>query len=269
MAFELDFHSLGNPDSSVSVAFVPWDTELFGIPVHELRFDEEYARLGGIVAQWLSDLDRRQGCLVCAKVDEQAVPLLEILANDGFYPVSTVLELESVLAKAIGVTLAPTVPAHLRRAVMADLPAIGTIASSAFWSDRFHLDPNLSSEKASLRYVTWVESAFVAEEPVFVFERDDTGDVVGFYHVRPLSEDKVDLTLGAIDPSLTGRGLGTALFHSTMLACMDLGFEIAQTRIAARNLAVLNVFSRLQWSFCGTKTALHWYEAPADGGRAL
>lgn len=265
MAFELEFRPFPETGGPLSYALVPWDSELFGLPVYELRFLDEGADDAGVVARWLSGMDPEADALVCTKVDQRAVPLLESLAGDRFYPVETVLELEGALDEANYTPVARSLPVLLRPAVEADLPAMSAVAGSAFWSDRFHLDPNLSDAAADRRYVRWVESAMAAGESVFAYERTDSGAVIGFYHVRPASADTVDLMLMALDPTLTGLGLGTELYKSGMRECARMGFVTAQTRVAACNLASLNTFMRLGLSVRGVKTALHRY-IPASRG---
>jgi L-amino acid N-acyltransferase YncA len=265
MSFELKLQTYPDSKGPIRFAPVPWDSDVFGIPVYEARFSAEEPCPADLVAAWLSSLDAGSPCLVCTKVDQQAVPLLEALAINRFYPVEAVLELEGSLAKANTITRAPRVPARLRPATAADLPAFTAIAASAFWSDRFHLDPNLSNDAADQRYVGWIERAFADGDPVFAFEREDGGAVVGFYHVRAVSDERVDLMLAAIDPSLTGLGLGAALYQSMMFECVRMGFKTAQTRIVARNLPVLNIFSRLNYSFSGATMALHRYGSSAEG----
>jgi L-amino acid N-acyltransferase YncA len=265
MSFELDFRPFPDAGGPLSVALVPWDSEEFGFPVYELRFADDTDPPAAALAEWLSGLDRSAPSLVCTKVDQQAVPLLIALVANGFYPVETVLELEGVVADAGPVAGVAGAIAHLRPATEADLPAMRAIAGSAFWSDRFHLDPNLSDEAADRRYVTWVERALAAGEPIFAYERESDGVVIGFYHIRPVSSETADLMLMALDPGVVGRGLGAGLYRAGLNECARMGCTTARTRVAACNLASLNIFLRLGFTVRGAKTALHRFSAAARG----
>jgi RimJ/RimL family protein N-acetyltransferase len=264
MDFRLDFHRYPAPMGPLSIALVPWDSLLFGFPVHEMRFADDSERSAGPVAEWLSGVDPSSACLVCAKVDQAAVSLAVALAAHGFYPVETVLELEGSVGGVSPEEGSSGSPAHLRPAVEADLPALRSIAGSAFWSDRFHLDPNLSDEAADRRYVGWVDEAWKAGEPLFAYMREDDGAVIGFYHIRPVSSDAADLMLMALDPSVIGLGLGTRLYRSGLGECARMGLTNATTRVSACNLASLNIFLRLGFTVRSARTALHRFE-PACG----
>jgi len=257
-SFELDFRSFPDADGCIAYALVPWDSEEFGFPVYELRIAEPSSFTTDVVRSWLHQLDSAGGCLVSAKVDQQSVSTIRSLASNGFYPVETVLEVEGELPTIGAVAITSAIPVRLRRATEADMDAMTSIAARAFWSDRFHLDPNLPSNAADERYVRWIRRAFQDQELLYAYERTDERAVIGFYHVRVVSRGRVDLMLAAVDPALSGRGLGSALYLSMMRECVGLGFTEARTRIVARNLPVLNIFSRLRFRFVGATTTLHW-----------
>lgn len=261
--FELTFLADDRHADAVQYALVPWDTESFGFPVYELRLDERADLDVGDLAEFLQRFDTPEGSLVCVKVDQGSVPLLYVLAMNGFYPVETMLEVEGDLAFAATLPREAKIPVRLRPATRDDLPVMTRIASEAFWSDRFHLDPNLSDDAADERYARWVIRAFESDDQLFAYERTDSSEVIGFYQVREVSPDRVDLTLAAVDPSLTGLGLGSVLYRSVIAECAAQGYVTAQTRIVARNLPVLNIFSAMRFSFRCAQTSLHRFCAPA------
>jgi GNAT superfamily N-acetyltransferase len=267
-AFEMEFRSVPGTNA-LRYALVPWDSELFGFPVYELRVEDSPPSSAEAIRGWLGKLDCERGCLVCAKVDHRAVPWLELLSRSGFYPVETMLEAERSLTE-VDATLNPPPPGvRWRRATAADSEALQRIAGSAFWADRFHLDHHLSSELADERYVRWIRGAIESGETVFVYEMDDVDAPIGFHLVRPVSDKRIDLTLVAMDSSFAGRGLGPALYQSVVLECAQMGYSTAQMRIVARNLPALNILSRLGFSFRSATESMHWYSPglskdPAD-----
>lgn len=262
VAFSMDFQPLPGAVEMATYARVPWDSESFGFPVYELSVDETAAPDAVAIARGLASLDDGDASLVCTKVDQQAVPLLCALAQNGFYPVETVLEVEGELAYAATLPRQAKIPVRLRPAQVADLPEMIRIASAAFWSDRFHLDPNLSNDAADERYARWVERAFDSDDLLFAYERTDESAIIGFYQVRKVADHMVDLTLAAVDPTLTGLGLGSVLYRTVMAECVAMGYTTAQSRIVARNLPVLNIFSAMRFAFQGAQTSLHRFRAP-------
>ena len=80
-----------------------------------------------------------------------------------------------------------------------------------------------------------------------------------------MNEELVDLTLVAIDPRIRGMGFGTALYRLTMLECLARGYSHGQTRIVARNLPAVNLYSRLSFTFSAAFTTMHWYRAGSAG----
>jgi len=262
--FSLDFHPLSTEVDGITCALVPWDSEAFGLPVYELRIDETATLSARDVSLGLSSLDDKRGSLVCTKVDQLSVPLLCTLAETGFYSVETVIEIQGELAYGARLPRTAKIPVRLRIADEADMPEMVRIASTAFWSDRFHLDPNLSNAAADTRYARWVERAFSSNDLLFAYERTDESAIIGFYHVRKVDEACVDLVLAGIDPSLKGLGLGAVLYQLAVADCLHRGFHFAQTRVVARNLAVLNIFAAMRFSFRGALTSLHRFSSPMD-----
>lgn len=265
-ALTLDFAPLPGV-AGAAYALVPWDTSSFGFPVYELRLDETDVSASAL-RSGLAHLEGREGSLVVTKVDQQDVPLLHELAANGFYPVETMLELEGDLAYPASLPRESGIPVRLRRAQAEDLAGIKHIAAAAFWSDRFHLDPNLSSAAADERYERWVERAFEAQELLLAFERTDDGSLIGFYHLRAVDGETVDLTLAALDPGMAGKGLGRVLYLSAMEFAAGMGFVRAQTRLVARNLPVMNIFARCGFSFRSAVTSLHRFRPPGSASVA-
>ena len=259
-AFVLDFQPLPGAVNAASLAVVPWDSEILSIRVYELQIEDGApTSTAGAIGEWLDQLQHGSPCLVHTAVDQRDVSVLEMLASSGFYPVETALALEMDLASVRTPAAVGRAPVQLRRATDPDLDRLCRIAATGFWADRFHLDPNLSDDAANRRYVRWLQRAYEDGETLFTYERADTGRVIGFYLVRPVTEALADLTLVALDPAEVGRGLGSVLYRLVLDECAAMGFLRAQTRTVAHNLPALNILTALGFAVTSARIGMHWH----------
>jgi RimJ/RimL family protein N-acetyltransferase len=258
--FTLEFLTYQVENATIRYAPVAWDTETFGFPVYELRLRELELSTPQLIRSWLETLPKEKGCLVFAKLDQQNVRSIQALVGNGFYPVETVLEVEGNVSRVSAGRASAR--ARMRPATPDDVRRLAEIARKAFWSDRFHIDPNVPNDAADARYAQWVTDAIQDGEWVSVLEADDDNRIIGFYHLRTVSSDRVDLSLIALDPLVSGRGIGRTLYDAMIEESACMGFESVSTRIAARNLPALNTLAHLGFSFRGALTSLHWFAVP-------
>jgi len=266
MSFTLNFESFPPPGGPLRFAVVPWDTELYGFPVYELRVEE--ADPGPVREQlrpWLTTLGTDRPTLVYVKIPTRAVAMAQALTAHGFYPVETAIEIALTLARMTPITGRKLPGITLRPAVAADLPKIMTIARGGFTADRLHVDPNLPSEAADRRFAEWVERGFHAGEMVFAYEDQKAGQLIGFYHVRATGPTAVDLSLAAVDRPFQRSGLGALMYQAVLEECRSLGYQLASTRISINNIDVLNLFARLGCDVLNAVLTLHHISAGRSG----
>jgi ribosomal protein S18 acetylase RimI-like enzyme len=255
MSFALTVESFPSPDGPLRWTHVPWDSELFGFPVYELRTpDAPAAQLDA----WLAERSAAGACLVWCKVPLAGVAGARTLVTRGFYPVETMVDLYRRLD---GFT--PLIERHepalrLRPAGEHDLPAIVELGGNAFRLDRFHLDPYLPSERADERFRQWVRRGFAAGEPVFVYEDVRRPALLGFFHVRAGEQQSVDLSLAAVQPAYRAAGIGVLMYQAVLAECRARGYRSAFTRVSVANLDVLNTFIRLGFTARRPVVTLHW-----------
>jgi RimJ/RimL family protein N-acetyltransferase len=258
--FVLDFQPLPGATNAARYAAVPWDSEILGIRVYELQLGGDVpASAEGTIRDWLEELRRGDACLVHAAVDQTHVSALELLAANGFYPVESALALEMGLASVRSPAPGGHPNVRLRPTAGPDVDRLCRIAATAFWADRFHLDPHVSDDAANRRYFRWLQRAYEEGETLFTYERTDTGEAIGFYLVRPVTDALVDLTLVALDPTETGRGLGSVLYRLVLDECAAMGFLRAQTRTVAHNLPALNILTALGFAVTSARIGMHWH----------
>jgi L-amino acid N-acyltransferase YncA len=267
MPFILNFIEYPQPEGLFCYARVPWDSDLFGFPIYELRITHAGAGdMAKALQEWLASLPATQNCLVYNKVNTAHVSLLGAVTECGFYPMETILDLSARLVSALPPLAWPFDSLVLRHANREDLTAISRIARNSFRTDRFHLDPNLDPERADERYARWVARAFDDGEIVLALEDRRAQRLVGFYHLRETVRATVDLALLAIDPACHRRGLGTAMSRAAMELCRMRGYRSIVTRVSTNNLASLNLHTRLGFSIVGAVMTMHWFR-PGEADR--
>jgi ribosomal protein S18 acetylase RimI-like enzyme len=260
VSFALSFRRFPDESGAVEVARVPWDSEIFELPVHELRFSGgPSGAVGPHLRALLEETARERPNLIVAKVPLGSTALSIALAEAGFYAVETMVELALPLARYRPAVDRLPAGLRLRAAKAEDLEGLAAIARTTFHADRFHLDPNLPSDKADLRYERWLRRGFAAGDPVFAFEDGKRGRLLGFFHVRLDGERQVDLSLAGLEPSARRIGLGVFLYQAVLEECRARGLQTAITRVSVNNLDVVNLFMRLGFSARSPSVVLHRY----------
>lgn len=262
MAFTLSFQQFPNANGPLAYAQVPWDTELFGFPIYELRSadiapDQLQTHLPDLLAQ----LPTETNCMVVTKIQPSAVETAQVLSASGFYPVETLLEFYLGLSRLTPIVERESTTGRFRLATAADLPRVKEIARTAFYTDRFHLDKNLSSEKADLRYERWIENSFKAGESIFLWEDMRRNEVVGFVQGRDTAPHTIDTSLGAIDKNAHNSGAGVLLYQNVFVHCKAHGYKQATTRISINNLSSIKPMVRLGFTMRHAVMTLHWFRA--------
>jgi L-amino acid N-acyltransferase YncA len=263
MKFQVRFENFPSPDGLLRHGLLPWDTETFGFPVHEIQIpDDALAALDQHLPQLCNCLSRTRPALLVCKVPLAAVAKPgRSLSRHGFYVVETLIEVHMALAQVKPFAPRLTQDLSLRQARPEDLPALVRMAQHAFRKDRFHADPNLSQASADRRFEAWVRRGLQAQDPVFIVEARGSSGALGFFHVREATgaQKTVDLSLAAVDPSYQKTGLGVLLYQMVLLECGTKGFEFAESRVSVANGDVLNLFTRLGFSLRNPVVTFHCY----------
>lgn len=241
----------------LTAALVPWDTEVFGYAVAELRpflhTPSGSVRLSfAQLAEWRdrAGVELMYCRLPCASLQESM-----LLEEHGF--------------RFVEVVLHPTIPNLQDRALKSptfsvtvaepdDLEAIANIAELAFGYERYHADPRMDSARASARYGRWVRSTI--EQPTYSLLKISSveDELVAFFAVEETGPSQLAWRLTAVAPEFQGRGMGAGIWSSVLQYHQTRGFESVVTTIASRNVPVLNLYSRLQFRFEPPEMTFHW-----------
>ena len=209
----------------------PWDTAAFGMPTWELT---EY-----------SEAALQQAAQTAGHHTIRVDPLADkrLLHENHFYYCDTLIEPRCNVARLRQVQ-------HPDATISKDIDAelVMAICHGAFTHGRFHRDFNLSKAAADLRYDNWLKQLLEARQVYGLYWQGRLAGFIGY------SADS--LVLHALAEQQ--RGKGRAKFWWSAV-CRELlaDYEEVHSSISAANLAVLNLYASLGFSFNNPKDIYH------------
>lgn len=234
---------------------ISWDSELLGYPVGEIILLEleggadsqcEFARFNS----WVKDGD--YGMISC-RLPHQKLYESQLLERNDFRFIEMVLHPTIMNLQDIHIENQGLVVSSIDAV---DIPLIGEIAAKAFSYERFHVDPYLNSDFGNSRYKRWVENSQSSDTQQLLKATLD-GKIIGFFLVE-YRKDLVYWHLTAMSPEYQGRGLGVRVWAAMMIRHQRDGFNQILTTISARNVPVLNLYSKLNFRFMPPEMTFHW-----------
>lgn len=139
-----------------------------------------------------------------------------------------------------------------------EVEVVAQEAQNCFGSERFHIDPRISSASASLRYGNWIRSSYAAPNHQLLGVRREDGELVAFFLSESTDTETVFWRLTAVLPHLQGRGYGISAWEAVLGHHQLAGVRHVMTTISARNTRVLNLYSHLRSRFDPPETTYHW-----------
>jgi len=203
---------------------VPWDTEAFGMPVWELASYSEAAL--------------RQAAQIAGHHTIKVDPLSDkrLLHEYGFYYCDTLIE---PYCNAVRLRTVQHPDATISKRVDAGQALL--IGHGAFAHGRFHRDFNISKADADLRYDNWLKQLLEKEQ---VFGLYWQGALAGF-----IGHNGNSLVLHALAENYRSKGLSKYWWSAVCAELLAAGHDEVRSSISASNLAVLNLYSSLGFSF--------------------
>jgi len=236
---------------------VQWDSDVLGSSVGELY---KFEVLDGKLSQrgfdkfkiWI--YDNNYSMISCRLPHDK---LLEscLLEKNGFRFIETVLH------PTINDLQKLTIAEHESELAVSsvlenEVPLIADIAASVFKYERFHVDPFLSSNLGDIRYKQWIENCFLYEKQELL-KVTLNGSIVAFFLVES-NEGQVYWHLTAVASEWQGKGLGMRVWKAIIEHHKNIGEESIHTTISARNIPVLNLYSKLHFYFLPPEMTFHW-----------
>jgi hypothetical protein len=269
-SFQLDYEPLlaAQPQWG-HAAIIPWDTEIFGFPVAQLQLGDaaavvqEQSIFSDAVMTWAKG--RKVATIACRVAGAGNRNSAEngwttILSKTGWHFVEYSMLVQIVRLQKVAL---PRTTIAVRPVESDDCQAVLKIAQSAFNAGRYHADPLFPLELANRRYYCWMENALrdtLATDNVGnrVYVIGQPGRVVGFLHAV-IQNGVVDMRLAAVDSEVAGGLAGYNLYIGALAALRDEGVLHMQTRVAASNTAVLNIYSMIGCRFTAPEAVFHWW----------
>lgn len=217
-------------DAAALLTPAPWDQAAFGLPAWELA---EYS------AAALALADATPG-IQTAKVE----PLADkrALLRHGFYYVDTLLETAATAERLRApAEAAPAGLAVRRLGAGADAAAALAICHGAFAHGRFQRDLNMDQAGARRRYDGWLAQLLAADAVHGLYADAELAGFIGHHGAS--------LVLHAVAPAWRGRGLAKHWWHMLARQMFDAGQPRVTSSVSAANVAVLNLYASLGFSF--------------------
>lgn len=241
--------------ATLDVSLVPWDSETFGFPVAQIdHLDLGAAATASALFEdldaWCADHDVR---LISCRLDHGRLRESMTLEAVGFRFVETVYGPRLGSLHRIG---DPRHEIDVAEASPGDVGSIEAIASSAFTTGRFLLDQRLDPSLSHRRYANWVRTSF-GDPRHTVLKAEVGGDLVGFFVVERRSDGVVYWHLTAMAPQWQGQGLGLSVWQTVLLRHRAEGVTSVETTLSGHNLAAINLYARLGFSFASSQMTFH------------
>lgn len=130
-----------------------------------------------------------------------------------------------------------------------DVDRVMAICHGAFAHGRFHRDFNLSKSSADLRYDNWLRQLLEAQQVYGLYWQ---GTLAGF-----IGHSGNNLLLHALAEPYRGKGLSKYWWSAVCGELLELGHEEVKSSISAANLAVLNLYASLGFTFNNPQDIYH------------
>ncbi len=254
-----------SPGAELLARRVAWDETAFGIPVasiDRLRVvnDADARKAFEAFEQWR---DEQGVAIVSCRLALSALDESMFLEDRGFRFIETILlpRLEHI-DRQFGDD-ANDEDLVVGHADEADLASLRQIATNAFVSQRYHVDPRIDTHDADQRYLRWIDDArhHPTQQLLKIASREG---VVGMFIVERVDGRRVYWHLTALGEDFRGRGMAKRAWQAVLTHHRADGIDAVSTRISASNLAALNLYASLGFRFGPAEMTFHWVADSAD-----
>ncbi len=210
----------------------PWDTAAFGMPTWELL---EYSEAA------LQQATQTTGHFTL-KVD----PLADKrwLHEYGFYYCDTLIEPHCNAARLRRLQHPETTISKV-----IDVDQALSICHGAFSHGRFHRDFNLPRAAADLRYDNWLKQLLEAGQVYGLYKQELLAGFIAY--------SGNNLVLHALAEQQRGKGLSKYWWSAVCNELLASGHQEVKSSISASNLAVLNLYASLGFTFNNPQDIYH------------
>lgn len=256
MQFDIDIESIRTPALSLEYHLVPWDTEIIGKPVAQIRELQVFDPAGAARDyQTFVAWRERHGVQLCScRVPaDRLVDSMFLEAQDfRFIELNYLPRLADLQARQFAETNIAIAPAD-----ETDREQLADMAGQVLRHGRFHHDPRIDPALGDKRYRTWMTNAFTRPQQQTLKCLLD-GAIVGFFVVERPAVDHCFWSLVGLAPGLQGQGLGKRVWNAMLRRHRNMGVQIVSTSISSLNIAVFNLYVSLDFRFPAPSMTLQW-----------
>ena len=216
----------------LQIKATPWDTAVFAMPTWELaEYSEEILRQAA----------RTTGHHTI-KVD----PLADkhLLHEHGFYYCDTLIE-PHCSASRLRIEHHPD--ATLSKTI--DAKQVLAISHGAYTHGRFHRDFNLPKIAADIRYDNWLKQLLEAQQVYGLYWQNKLAGFIAY--------NGNSLVLHALAEKYRGKGWAKYWWSGVCIELLAAGHDEVRSSISAANLAALNLYATLGFSFRNPQDIYH------------
>lgn len=262
--FETSYTPLSNDHPEWgSIALLPWDAEIFGFPVADLRVGDsaEAARGLEVFRACLNDWAKRNRAeLIGCSAPAEDMIWSALLPEAGFHYVDYTLKINQQRLQS---WTPPPVKQSVRLAEPEDRSSLEAVAQTAFRAGRYHMDPRFPRALSELRYKHWVTNALAAAGPSSrLYVTGDVGQVSGFFHVNVQGEEAY-ITIIAVQLDRQGGRTGHDLATGGLADLKSRGIRRMNSKVSAMNSGVINLATYLGWRVSDPEVVFHWHAPDA------
>lgn len=200
-----------------SIDLLAWESGFFGRRLGRVSFDD--------AASLLTPAALAGFALVQAKVAVQATAQMDALSAIGFRPVEGEMDCCYTLSACAGSAAgAAALPAEMRLAGEADIPALRALAAQTLVQSRFRA-PWFSDEERRRFYAQWVENAVHGRFDHLCLVAEGPDGIEGLVTLRDIGGQAARIGLLAVPPAARGHGTGKLLCRAALGWCRSRGFQ--------------------------------------------
>lgn len=251
----------------VTLIKLPWDTKHFGFKMakigHLICLDNRLIDelINSVIKNCLKEKIKH----LSFRVDTQDFSTIHVLQKNGFYLVETLLTY--IFTQANRISNLKDIY-KVREFKKRDLPYLEEIAQKSFSQNRFHIDPNISKEKADSLYSEWIKNAPLDKDTAFTFVAEKENQPVGFFTCK-FNHNILKWT----KMKVLGRGLAAVLpeargaYISLIKMALHRGMNILKVDIGefdtqVYNYPVIKTYQRFGMELVLARCTFHrWMES--------
>jgi len=234
----------------------PWDSVIFGFPVLQITL----MKIRG--SQSANDFeifekarDQVGAGLVSCRIPHESLKESMLLEKSGFRFIEMVYKPEMDGLKSRSIYETPSL--SVRMADERDLSELKEIAGSAFFNDRYHIDPRVDSKLGDERFRRWVQSSLThPRQRLYVL--CDGECRIGFFVTELLDDGTCYWHLTAMAPAFQNKGYGRLSWLAMLNQAKGAGAERVHTCISARDHRTINLYASLGFYFPPPLMTFHW-----------